>query len=192
MKINFGGDVPKNRCFTSVIGYNHNVKDLCSGWLIDLYVNPLRIDRQKKMVPDGTGDVVEIEVLKHVWVESVKTLSSTLKYPDAVLFASELSKEWTEHHSLSPIIIDFSDTCHVYSAKEEVKQLKSIVAVDGNTLFWGGYSRNEDVFYMFSKMPDWWNYIFEIWDLKEEDYIRGVFNRKHMHSILCALQRLCI
>ena len=30
---NYDGEAPKNRCFISVIGYNHDVKELCSGWL---------------------------------------------------------------------------------------------------------------------------------------------------------------
>lgn len=41
-------DAPKNRCFISVIGYNHNVKELCSGWLKDLDANPLRYETVKK------------------------------------------------------------------------------------------------------------------------------------------------
>ena len=44
---NFDGDAPKNRCFISVIGYNHNVKELCSGWLKDLDESPLRYETLK-------------------------------------------------------------------------------------------------------------------------------------------------
>jgi hypothetical protein len=37
---NFDGEAPKNRCFISVIGYDNDVKELCSGWLKDLDANP--------------------------------------------------------------------------------------------------------------------------------------------------------
>ena len=69
MLLNFDGDAPKNRCFISVIGYNHNVKELCSGWLKDLDANPLRYETLKKKTPDGTGGLVEIDVKQPVWVE---------------------------------------------------------------------------------------------------------------------------
>ncbi len=59
---NFDGDAPKNRCFISVIGYNHNVKELCSGWLKDLAANPLRYESLKKKMPDGTGGIIEVDV----------------------------------------------------------------------------------------------------------------------------------
>ena len=41
IKKNFNKDKPKNRCFISVIGYGYEVKELCSGFLEDLYNNPL-------------------------------------------------------------------------------------------------------------------------------------------------------
>lgn len=66
---NYDGPTPKNRCFISVIGYNHNVKELCSGWLKDLDASPIRYETLKKKQPDGTGGIVEVEVKQPVWVE---------------------------------------------------------------------------------------------------------------------------
>lgn len=187
IQINFDGCAPKNRCYISVIGYNHNVKELCSGWLRDLDTNPLRVDYQKKVLPDRTGKTVEVEVQQPVWIESVKTLSSAPKYADAVLLASELSQKWSEDHSLSPIIMDCSEENHAVSAKEEIKRLCSIVAKDGCALYFGCYSRNKDVFNIFSQMPDEWEYRFKRWELKEEDYSRGLLNREHIGSIFSAM-----
>ena len=166
IEINFDGDAPKNRCYISVIGYSNNVKELCSGWLRDLDTNPLRVERQKKEVPDGTGKTIEVEVQQPVWIESVKTLSSVHKYADAVLLASELSLKWSEDQSMSPIIIDCSEENHADNAKEEIKRLCSIFAKDGSALFFGCYSKNEDVFYLFSKITDEWEYRFKKWELK--------------------------
>ena len=59
---NFDGDAPKNRCFISVIGYNHNVKELCSGWLKDLDTSPLRYETLKKKTPDGTGGLPDFVI----------------------------------------------------------------------------------------------------------------------------------
>ena len=68
---NFDGDAPKNRCFISVIGYNQDVKELCSGWLKDLDANPLRYETLKKKTPDGAGGIVEMEVNQPVWVDPI-------------------------------------------------------------------------------------------------------------------------
>ena len=180
IEINFDRDAPKNRCYISVIGYSNNVKELCFGWLRDLDTNPLRVERQK---------TIEVEVQQPVWIESVKTLSSVHKYADAVLLASELSQKWSDDQSMSPIIIDCSEENHADSAKEEIKRLCSIVAKDGRALFFGCYSKNEDVFNLFSKMPDEWEYRFKEWELKEEDYRRGLLNREHIGSIFSAMMR---
>ena len=67
IQINFDGDAPKNRCFFSVIGYNHSLKDLCSGWLRELDSSLfLRIESQIMKLPDGAGGFVEVEVKQPV------------------------------------------------------------------------------------------------------------------------------
>ena len=68
---NFAGEAPKNRCFIAVIGYNHEVKELCSGWLTDLDNNPLRIENVKVKQPDGNGGIIEIEIEQPIWVEPI-------------------------------------------------------------------------------------------------------------------------
>ena len=56
---NFDGKAPKNRCFISVIGYNHKVKDLIAGYLKDLDENPIRVDKVKQKISDGAGGILE-------------------------------------------------------------------------------------------------------------------------------------
>ncbi len=58
---NFDGKAPKNRCFISVIGYNHKVKDLIAGYLKDLDENPIRVDKVKQKISDGAGGILEID-----------------------------------------------------------------------------------------------------------------------------------
>lgn len=192
IQINFDGEAPRNRCFISVIGYNHNVKELCSGWLRDLDANPLQINRLKRKVPDGTGKIVEVEVQQPVWIESTKTQNLTPSYTDAVLLSSELSQKWGKDFNLSPIVTDISEECYCDYAKEEIKQLKAISTRDGNVLFFGCYSRNEDAFDLFSKMPEEWEYVFKRSSLKEEDYSRGLFNRENIISIFDAMMEMGI
>ena len=53
----------------SVIGYNHDVKELCSGWLKDLDENPLRYETAKEKQYNGNGGIIEVEVKQPVWIE---------------------------------------------------------------------------------------------------------------------------
>ena len=91
IQLNCDGDAPKNRWFISVIGYNHNVKELCSGWLKDLDVKPLRYETVKKKMHDGAGGIIEREVNTPVWVESAEQQISIDIIDRAIHFAKELS-----------------------------------------------------------------------------------------------------
>lgn len=188
IQINFDGDAPKNRCFISVIGYNHNVRDLCSGWLKDLDASLLlRTESQMKKVSDGVGGLIEVEVKQPVWIESTKHPISIDKYDKAVYIAQELSQKWSEDNYLSPIIIDCSEESHANHAQEEIRQLKAITTRDGNVLFFGCHSKSVDVFEIYSKVPEEWKYKFRILDIAESDYYDGLFNREHLDSILSAI-----
>ena len=68
---NFDGKAPKNRCFISVIGYNHKVKDLIAGYLKDLDENPIRVDKVKQKISDGAGGILEIDKSMPIWVVSI-------------------------------------------------------------------------------------------------------------------------
>lgn len=91
ISIHFDGAAPRNRCFISVIGYNHNVKELCSGWLKDLATRPLRFENLKKKMSDGTGGIVEVDVKQPIWVEPTQVQPSKFgNYAEAVNLAREL------------------------------------------------------------------------------------------------------
>ena len=108
IQLNFDGDAPKNRCFISVIGYNYNVKELCSGWLKDLDAKPLRYETVKKKMHDGAGGIIENEVTTPVWVESAEHQISIDIIDKAIYFVKELSLKWSEDNCMSPIVIDCS------------------------------------------------------------------------------------
>ena len=191
IQINFDGDAPKNRCYISVIGYNHNVKQLCSGWLRELDASLfLRMESLIKKVSDGTGGFVEVEVQQPVWVESTQQPISIDKYDQAIHSAKEISRKWSEDNCISPIVIDCSKICHTDYAIEEIEQLKAVTTKDGNVLFFGCYLNIEDVSGIFSKMPEEWEYRFKIWEIKEEDYSSGLLNYEHIGSIFSAIMEV--
>jgi hypothetical protein len=198
IQINFDGNAPKNRCYISVIGYNHNVKQLCSGWLKDLDATPLRYEKLTKKVikksPDGAGGILEekvdVEVTQPVWVESTQQPISIDKYDKAIHSAKEISRKWGEDNCISPIVIDCSKICYTDYAIEEIEQLKAVTTKDGNVLFFGCYLNIEDASGIFSKMPEEWEYRFKIWEIKEEDYSSGLLNYEHIDSIFSAIMEV--
>jgi hypothetical protein len=142
---NADGDAPKNRCFISVIGYNHNVKELCSGWLKDLDASPLRYDSVKKKIHDGAGGVIEIEEKLPVWVEPIDKDGAT-NVLGAFQLAKELVEKWMADNAdgPAPVIINISDGVPYYDMKDSRDCMKETVALaneimnlsnnDGNVL----------------------------------------------------------
>lgn len=150
---NFDGDAPKNRCFISVIGYNHNVKELCSGWLKDLDANPLRYETLKKKTPDGTGGIVEVEVKQPVWVEPIDKDGAT-NMLGAFQLAKDLVEKWMADNAdgPAPVIINISDGVPYYDGKDPRECMKETVALaneimnlsnnDGNVLIFNAQIDN--------------------------------------------------
>ena len=152
---NFDGDAPKNRCFISVIGYNHDVKELCSGWLKDLDASPLKYEALKKKTPDGTGGLVEVEVKQPVWVEPIDKDGAT-NMLGAFQLAKELVEKWisdSDHVDWpAPVIINISDGVPYYDGKDPRDCMRETVALaneikamsnnDGNVLIFNAQIDN--------------------------------------------------
>lgn len=142
---NFNGDKPKNRCFISVIGYNHNVKELCSGYLTELYSNPIRIESVKKKVSDGAGGLIEIDTKMPIWVEPI-TAEGATNMKGAFLMAKQLVEKWIEDKpkNPAPVIINISDGIPYYDGRnveecmqetiQVAEEIKKLSNEDGNVL----------------------------------------------------------
>lgn len=151
---NFDGDAPKNRCFICVIGYNHNVKELCSGWLKDLDANPLRYENLKKKMSDGAGGIVEVDVQQPVWVEPIKSDGATNMF-GALQLAKDLVQKWISDNPQypAPVIINISDGIPYYDLKDPrdcmkettilAKEIMSLSNEDGNVLIFNAQIDNK-------------------------------------------------
>lgn len=142
---NFNGDKPKNRCFISVIGYNHEVKEISSGWLQDLENNYLRIETLTQKVEDGAGGLVTIKKDLPVWAEPIKQDGAT-NMKGAFELAKTLASKWIEDNPIypAPVIINISDGCPYYDGKDVrncmdetiqvAKEIMSLSNEDGHVL----------------------------------------------------------
>ena len=142
---NFSGEEPKDRAFISVIGYNHEVKECCSGYLKELDKSPLEVRIIKKQQPDGAGGIVEVDYKMPIWVKPIEEDGAT-NMKGAFEFAEKLIKQWISDNadSPAPIIINVSDGCPYYDGmnpkicmqetEQVVKRIMSINTQDGNPL----------------------------------------------------------
>ncbi len=145
IKKNFNKDKPKNRCFISVIGYGYEVKELCSGFLEDLYNNPIRIEKKTQKISDGNGGLVDVSVNQPIWVEPINEDRWT-NMRDGFKMAKQLVEDWISDkpECPAPVIINISDGMPYYDNKEAsvciqetedvAKQIMNISNSDGNVL----------------------------------------------------------
>ena len=143
----FDGVRAKNRCFISIIGYNRNVTELCSGWLSDLYANPLRVEYLKRQIPDGAGGIVEVDVQQPVWIDPVEDADDA-NMLGAFSCAKELVQKWISDYPEypAPVIINISDGAPYYDRKDSrecmketagvAKEIMSLSNEDGNVLIY--------------------------------------------------------
>lgn len=190
IQANHDGEALRNRCYISVIGYNQNVKELCSGGLRELDASPLRNEIVKRLVFDGVGSFVEVEVMIPLWVNSVDNDISDENYVNSIRLITDKTKTWSENHFMSPppIVLDCSSECHVEKAECEINHLKKISTSDGCVLFFGCYSNIESFsISSFSNMPEEWFYRLERNNLNAADYQNGIFDRNTVGSIIQAI-----
>jgi hypothetical protein len=145
IKKNFNKDKPKNRCFISVIGYGAEVKELCSGFLEDLYENPIRIENKTQKTPDGNGGLVDSTVKQPIWVEPI-TKDTWTNMRDGFKMAKQLAEDWINDkpECPAPVIINISDGVPYYDfqdvdvcIKETTEVAKEIMTLsndDGHVL----------------------------------------------------------
>ena len=142
---NFDGEYPKNRCFITVIGYNHEVKKLNSGYLKDLDANPLRVDIIKKKESDGAGGIITVDYPMPVWIEPINH-DGTTNMKGAFEMAKAIIEQWIKDkpNNPAPVIINISDGVPYYDGKNvEVcmnetinvaKDIMNLSVADGNVL----------------------------------------------------------
>ena len=120
INMNFNKDKPKNRCFISVIGYGYEVKELCSGFLEDLYNNPIRVENRSQKVPDGNGGLVDVAVNQPIWVEPIKEDRWT-NMRDGFKMAKQLVEDWIadKPECPRPVILDLG--CRLNSVGKSEK-----------------------------------------------------------------------
>ena len=142
IQTNYNGDKPKNRCFVSVIGYNHNVNVLTSGYLQELDATPKRIEKVKQKISDGAGGIIEIDRNMPIWIDPISEDGAT-NMTGALRSAKEIIEKWISDYPdrPAPVIINISDGYPYYEGKDVklcmqeaisvANEIKAINTIDG-------------------------------------------------------------
>ena len=139
---NFDGKKPKNRCFISLIGYNHLVKNIKSGFLDEFDRNPLRLETVKKKISDDAGGLITIDETMPIWIDPI-TEDGATNMKGAFEMAKEILEKWISDHPTNPapVLINISDGVPYFQGQDVaacmqqtidvVNQIKKIDTSDG-------------------------------------------------------------
>lgn len=200
---NFDGESPKNRCFITVIGYNHDVKKLNSGYLKDLDANPLRVDNIRKKESDGAGGIITVDYPMPVWIDPI-TKDGATNMKGAFEMAKAIIEQWIKDKpsNPAPVIINISDGVPYYDGKkvsdcmketiQVAQDIKNLSVADGNVLIFNAMisaagqrlefptsleeCTNDESKFLFeisSEVPDAYKAIARVKELNVKDGSRG-------------------
>ena len=128
------GEIIKDRCHVSVIGYGERVERVVDGMISE--VTQSKVQKVKKLIPDGAGGVVEVEVEMPMWLQPEAANGTPMH--EAFEHAAEIVQgwcsEWTD--GFPPIVLNITDG----AANDPVptvlaaKKVMDIQTTDGNAL----------------------------------------------------------
>ncbi len=204
----YDGAKAKNRCYIHVVGYNGIIHRLASGYINDLYDNPLEINDVVKNVSDGEGGYVQINCRVPIWC-TCQGVNKEKKLLESLKSIKEFLKEWIKYNpdSPAPIVCNIcSETIDSFEATLEVinaiNDIKAIESKDGKVLFINVFSSEKNgllldpqyamvqVSSLFpdSRILDNFRYCADVWNMKSDDF----GDTTHMSFRLSFFERLVL
>jgi len=130
------GDEIKDRCHVSVIGYGKEVSCVVDGMASEVAAAIVRTEKGKKLIPDGVGGVLEIEVEMPVWLESMAYNGTPMH--EAFERAYDIVERWiaVRPDSFPPVVINITDgaASDPDSTAAAARKIINLGTTDGNIL----------------------------------------------------------
>ena len=141
-RANVDKDTIKNRYHIIVLGYGEDYLELCSGYLNDLFDNPLRIEETMRDFADGAGGLITVPVRSFVFVDTAaQKIESNLL--TAIMFAKAYIEAWLsdKNESPAPIVVNVSDGDNldvslIDKVSSSLDSLRALPSLDGPSLFY--------------------------------------------------------
>ncbi len=130
------GDMIKDRCHVSVIGYGERVECVVDGMISEVASSLIEVKKVKKSIPDGAGGIVEVEVEMPVWVQP--TASNSTPMHEAFEHAAEIVQRWCDDKpdGFPPIVINITDGAATQPdlTADAARKVMNLHTTDGNVL----------------------------------------------------------
>ena len=142
------GEKIRDRCHVSVIGYGEEVKCIVDGMISKVTESLIEFKKAKKLIPDGAGGVIEVEMEMPIWVEA-RAKNGTPMH-EAFERAAEIVQRWCAKwpNGFPPSVINITDGAANDPAMTETAASKvmNLGTADGKVLVYNLHIANsEDV-----------------------------------------------
>ena len=125
-----------NRCSVSVIGYGTSVNCIVNGMISDVSTSPIEVEKVKRLIPDGSSGVVEVEAEVPIWVrpQAIGERQMHIAFERASEIARQWCKDWP--NSFPPIVINITGGFpnELDLARQAAKKIMNLRTPDGNVL----------------------------------------------------------
>ena len=106
------GEDIKDRCYVSVVGYGgfgERVDCVVDGMISEVATTLIKVEKVKKLIPDGAGGVIEVEVEMPIWLEPRAENGTPMH--KAFERAAEIVQRWCEEwpNGFPPCVINITD-----------------------------------------------------------------------------------
>ncbi len=130
------GDKIRDRCHVSVIGYGEEVNCVADGMTSEIAESLIGVNKTKKLIPDGAGGVIEVEVEMPIWLEPRAENGTPMH--EAFERAAEIVQRWcaTWPDGFPPSAINITDGVANDPAMTEAaaRKIMSLGTTDGKVL----------------------------------------------------------
>lgn len=130
------GDVIRDRCHVTVIGYGEQVETIVEGMISEVASSLNEVKKIKKSIPDGAGGIVEVEVEMPIWLYPESNNGTPMH--EAFERADEVINRWCDDRpdSFPPIVINVTDGAanHPDLTADAARKVMNLQTTDGHVL----------------------------------------------------------
>ena len=130
------GEIIRDRCHVSVIGYGERVHCVVDGMIAEIASALIGVKKVKKLIPDGAGGVLETDVETPIWLEPEASNGTPMH--EAFERAAEIVENWVSDKpdSFPPIVINVTDgeAAEPDLTADNAKKIMNFQTTDGAVL----------------------------------------------------------
>ena len=139
------GEVIRDRCYVSVIGYGQQVKCVVGGMISDIASSLIEFKKVKKSIPDGAGGIVEVDVEMPIWLRPEANNGTPMH--EAFELAAKMVQDWCDDKpdGFPPIVINITDGAANYPdlTADAARKVMAFHTADGNVLIFNIHIAND-------------------------------------------------